>query len=63
MDQNTLILEMLKRGPVTPMDALREAGCMRLASRINELRGEGHRITSRMVTNNGKRYAEYHLTG
>jgi hypothetical protein len=62
MDQNSMILEMLKQGPVTPLDALQKAKCMRLASRIHDLRQRGHRIVKRIIENGDKRYAEYHLT-
>ncbi len=62
MDQGTLILKALQQGrKLTPMDALQEFGCYRLAARINELRRD-HDISSTMHTNhNGKRYAIYEL--
>ena len=34
-------------GEITPIDALREFGCMRLAARISDLRRDGHNISSR----------------
>jgi hypothetical protein len=49
------------RGGVTPMDALREAGCMRLAARISDLRAAGYHITTEYVNVNGRRFARYHL--
>jgi hypothetical protein len=57
------ILDMLRtyRGGVTPMDALREAGCMRLAARIADLRAAGYHITTEYVNVNGRRFARYHL--
>lgn len=53
-------------GEITPMDALREFGCMRLAARISDLRRDGHQITSRIVhdiNRYGQRthYAAYRL--
>ena len=50
MTQNEMILDMLKRGAVTQMDALREVGCMRLASRISDLKKMGYPIERKLVT-------------
>jgi hypothetical protein len=62
MTQAQTILEMLKRGPVTDMDALNRAGCRRLAARILDLRRAGHEIeTERFTTFNGANVARYHL--
>ena len=44
MSQTQWILDALKRGPVTAMDALDGCGCFRLAARINDLRQAGHDI-------------------
>lgn len=47
---------------ITAMDALREAGSLRLAARIADLRGAGYRIDSEMVTvGYGRRIAKYRL--
>lgn len=61
--QNRIILEMLRKGPITPMDALSYARCMRLASRIDDLKKMGYLITTEMVNNGDARYARYHLAG
>lgn len=61
MTQNQKILAMLKRGPVTPLVALRAIGCMRLASRIYDLRQEGHDIACDIIHDGDKRYAQYRL--
>lgn len=64
MTQNEWVLDNLKRGPLTQMDALRGCGCFRLASRINDLRNAGHQIeTQSRHLPNGKVVAEYHLKG
>jgi len=63
MTQTETIHEMLKAGPVTPMDALRECGCFRLAARINDLRNRGFVINTDSVTQNGKTFASYRLIG
>ena len=46
MSQKTAILDMLKRGPVTPLDALSKLGCFRLAARVRELREDGYPIVT-----------------
>lgn len=61
--QNRVILEMLRKGPITPMDALTHARCMRLASRIDDLKKLGYIITTEMVTKGDARFARYHLAG
>lgn len=61
--QTKLILEyMRKNGSITPMEALRWCdGCFRLAARISNLKDAGHKITTVMTSENGKRYARYFL--
>lgn len=62
MTQTEWILDNLKRGPVTAIDALNGCGCFRLAARINDLRQAGHYIETRNKNlPNGKTVAEYHL--
>lgn len=49
--QCQLILEYMKKyGSITPLEALNDIGCMRLASRINDLRQQGIAIGVRMKT-------------
>lgn len=61
MSQEIKILKMLKNGPVTPLQALREAGSLRLAARISDLRGRGYSIRTDIVEIKGKRVAQYTL--
>ncbi len=61
MNQNQRLLQMLKRGPVTPIDALQEIGCFRLSARIKELRESGYNIHTELAFSGGKRYAVYTL--
>jgi len=67
MTQNDEILIDLQRGDrITQMDALMHYGCMRLASRINDLRKKGYPIKTNMKTincRNGKiaNVAEYSM--
>lgn len=41
---------MTEYGGITPIDALREFGCMRLASRITDLKRSGVAIQKEMVS-------------
>ena len=60
--QSHWILDALKRGPITAMDALEGCNCFRLAARIADLRQAGHHIeTENRTLTNGKTIAVYHL--
>lgn len=60
LSQNKKILHHLKsNGSITPIEALNEYGCFRLAARIKDLRDEGHNILTEIVSNDGKKYARY----
>lgn len=66
--QKLLIRErLLKGGSLTALEALREFGCFRLASRISDLRSDGMSITKTMeesisnVTGKTVRIARYKL--
>ena len=61
MSQEKAILSHLKRGPITPLDALERYGCFRLAARISDLRSAGHPIKTEWLERQGKRYARYRL--
>lgn len=61
MTQNEQVLEILKNQTLTSMQAIKKLGCLRLASRINELRDMGYPIETIMIKKNGKRYAQYKL--
>lgn len=65
MTQTARILQRLKSGPLTPLQALQELGCLRLASRVHELRQQGYEVHARTVevrTRAGKaRVCEYRL--
>lgn len=51
LSQKLRILRYLRDfGTITPMDALREFGIMRLAARIYELRKEGFSIQTKRAT-------------
>ena len=58
MSQNEKILDYIKdTGSITPLDALREFGCMRLSARIFDLKRDGHKITVEKK-NTKNRYGE-----
>lgn len=61
------VLDYMRRfGSITQFEALRDIGCMRLASRISDLRGQGYAIGRRMKTMKNRygkdvSFAEYYL--
>lgn len=65
--QGQRIHQYLKdKGSITPVDALREFGCMRLAPRISELREDGLNIETVYEVSKNRygdrvRYARYYL--
>ena len=67
MTQTERILKYMQDyGSITPLDALREFGCMRLAARISDLKKRGYRIDSTMIEDKNRygettRYAKYTL--
>jgi len=62
--QTDMVLDHLRGGPITPLDALKLYGCFRLAARVYDLRKDGHDIiTQRYTTDGGAVVAEYHLLG
>ena len=62
MSQTSQILQILKSGRIlTPREADRELGCMRLAARILDIRGMGYNVLTTTITANGKSFAGYKL--
>lgn len=63
MTQATEILRALKKGrAITPRDAYREFGSLRLGARIYDLRKAGHKIRSeRIEVKPGTRVARYSM--
>ena len=58
------ILTYLLNGRITSLEALRLFGCMRLASRISDLRKSHPEIkfkATRVETTTGKRVAQYYI--
>jgi hypothetical protein len=57
---------MIQFGSITQLEALADIGCMRLASRISDLRQRGYAIGRRMKTGKNRygdavSFAEYYL--
>lgn len=44
-----IIRYMRANGSITQLQALRDLGCLRLASRISELKKDGYEINKRMI--------------
>ena len=61
MNQSDKILDHLRGGPITPLQALNLYGCFRLAARINELRKQGHNISTKWIKGEQKKHAQYSL--
>lgn len=64
MTQNEMVLEYLEghKEGLTSLEALQMFGCSRLASRVADLRRQGHRVQSELIRlPNGKRVAQYRL--
>jgi len=63
MTQSDMILKALKQGDrITSLDALTRFRCMRLASRISDLKKQGVDIRKKMITTaTQKNVAQYYL--
>lgn len=62
MTQNEAILAHLKAGnSITGLECLKMRLGIRLASRINELRSEGHNIQDEWIEQDGMRFKKYFL--
>lgn len=64
--EKMILQYMRKHGSITAMDAIRDFGCMRLASRVSDLRWDGYNIETVMESGKNRqgetvRYARYYL--
>ena len=59
--QRQLIIECLKKGWISPLDALKYAGTMKLATRVGELKAQGYMILDKW--HESKKYKLYKLVG
>ena len=57
-----ILVHLVEKGPISPIEALEQYGCMRLGARIYDLRQLGIKIRSVITKNdNGKRWSVYSL--
>ena len=69
MTQQERVLQYMKEfGSINPLEAMQDLGCMRLASRIKDLKAQGYGIGRRMKSGKNRygnpvTYAEYYLEG
>lgn len=64
MSQKSQVRRALQAGKkITPLSALREFGCLRLADVVFKLRKEGMDIVTGTRTQKGKTFACYYLAG
>ena len=62
MTQERAILAHLKAGrSITPLEALRRFGCLRLGARVYDLRRRGHKIINVWQSAGDKRFARYRM--
>ena len=62
MSQKQQILEHLKSGnTLTALEAVTDFGCLQLGARIHELKKEGNKIKTELVTQGKKNWAVYSL--
>ena len=62
MNQTAIILDHLLSGKkLTPIDALNQYRCFRLAARIGELREMGHDIKTTIIHDGDSSFAQYSL--
>lgn len=66
--QNTKVLEALRQGPMTALDAFQRFGVLRMSARVFDLRQAGYDIRSRQVAVTNRdgqtcRVAQYTLGG
>ena len=62
MNQEEMIYDhLIKKGAITPLDALNLYGCFRLGARIFDLKQGGVDIETKTITKNGKTFAQYSL--
>lgn len=57
----TILAHLQAGGSITPIDALREFGCFRLAARIKDLRDEGYDVEMVLEGDGAKKWARYSM--
>ena len=59
--KENILAHLLEGFQITPLDALEQYGCFRLAAVIHLLRQDGHPIKTKKITRKGKTFASYRL--
>lgn len=65
--EKAVLMYILEHGEITPLDAMQNLHCMRLAARISDLKAKGYDIRTKMVRGEDARtgkhtaYASYYL--
>ena len=55
-----ILAHLLQHRTITPLEALNQYGCFRLAAVILNLKKDGHKIETQIIKKNKKRFAQYH---
>ena len=63
MSQTSQLISLMKKKWVTPQDALRHAGCFRLAARVHDMRSAGINVIDRWVERDDTRFKAYKIIG
>ena len=63
MSQTDILLEALRRGPVTKLDLFKLGGGLSANSRVADLRRQGYVIDCAVAMRNGRRVWVYTLVG
>ena len=62
MSQNSLILKHLQDGnTLTPLEGLSLFGSLRLGARIKNIRDDGYKVITEMISQGGKTFARYSM--
>lgn len=61
MNQRQSIVNRLKRGWCTGLQALYQCGTMKLATRVSELKASGYIVKDKWIEQGGKRFKAYRI--
>ena len=54
-----ILAHLVQHKTITPLEALNQYGCFRLAAVILNLKKDGHEIETQIIKKNKKRFAQY----
>ena len=60
-NQRDQLLKLMKKRWISPLEALEEVGCLRLAARVHEIRLSGVTIEDQMVSDGKTHYKKYRV--